>query len=116
MQERERRLFKRVKRNLYVQCHLVNSPTPWVSATVRDISKAGVSISITKRLNPSDILEMRMVTFLRSQPIQVLGKVVSCKEAGEIRPSWVAHISFTEINRQDKPIFQEIIQAFLQQQ
>jgi len=94
-------------------CRPFDTTAPWVSATVQDISKGGVSISTMKEFAKDEILEIKFKTFLKPQPIYVLGRVVSCNEKGRKRVTWVTRISFTDINEEDKPILQELIQIFL---
>ena len=112
-QEKEKRRFKRIKKTLYVQCYPYETTASWISAIVKDISEAGISIATGKGFAIDEALEIRISTFLRSQPINVLGKVVSCEEKGSGGTNWIAHICFTDIKEEDKLILQEFIQIFL---
>jgi len=109
----ERRRFKRIKKNLYVQCGPWKRPGIWSDVVIQDISKAGLSFSCRKEFRIGEMLEIRVTTFLRKQLISLIGRVVSC-ERKFIGTGWIARISITQISDEDAGIFQEIIQAFSQ--
>ena len=110
--EKERRRSKRVRKALYVQCHVYDTDTPWASAIVQDISEAGISISTTKEFSIDATLEIKVSTFMRTQPVSVVGKVLSCEKKPAPK-NWITRISIEQINEEDKAIFQEFIQLFL---
>jgi len=115
MQEKEKRLFRRVRKNLHVQCHAHNTAQPWVSAIVQDIGEAGASIATVKAFPIDQVLEIRITTFLRrSSPLSILGRVVSNEEKKTGATNWLAHIAFTSILEEDKSILKEVVQAFLE--
>jgi len=111
--KKERRQFARVKKTLYVMYHPYGTTAPWNSATVQDIGEAGMSISTVNEFAIGEVLEIKITTFLKPQPIILLGKVVCCEGRGSEKRNWIVHVSFTDIKEEDKPVLQEFIQAFL---
>lgn len=116
MQEKEKRRFNRVQKTLYVQCRQQARDVTWSSATIQDISESGISIVAARAFTAGDVLETRITTFLKPQPISVLGKVVSCEEERIVRVKWITHISFIDINKEDKLSLHELVQIFLKKQ
>jgi c-di-GMP-binding flagellar brake protein YcgR len=112
MQERrERRRSKRIKKTLYVQCRPFDTTAAWTSLVVQDISEGGINILAAKEFAIGEDLELKITTFLRFKPINVLGKVVSCQRPQSKRIKWTIRISFTKIYEEEKQIFHEYIQA-----
>ncbi|MFH1578059.1 MAG: PilZ domain-containing protein [Candidatus Omnitrophota bacterium] len=108
----ERRQFKRIKRNLFVQCRYYDSANVWSSVIVQDISMAGMSFLAGKSFRIGAILEIKISTFIRRETLAIIGKVIDCKEKATKR-SWITRVSITQISQNDKPVFQEFMQVFL---
>ena len=84
---------------------------------MQDMSEAGMRISIMRKFAIGEILDIKISSFLRPQPINVLGKVIHREEEKTKETSWVTGISFmdksfTDINERDKSILQKLIQIF----
>lgn len=111
-EEKERRRFKRIKKTVYGQCRLYNTTASWVSVIVQDISESGMSIYTIKKCAIGNMLEIKLTTFMKTQGISIIGKVVGCEKKPEGK-GCVVRISIVRINEQDKVAFKELIQIFL---
>ena len=112
MLEKEKRRAERIKKTLHMQCHPCNTTDPWISVILQDMSEVGLSLFARKEILIGQMLEIRVSTFVRMEPISIIGKVIGCKK--ELRPKgWVIRVSIAQINEEDKVIFQKVIQAFL---
>ena len=112
MLEKEKRRFKRVKRTLHMQCHPYKTTEPWSSIILQDMSEVGLSFFARQEIPIGQMLEIRITTFIRSQPISIIGEVIDC-ERKSVGRDLVMRVSIVRINEEDKGIFQEVIQAFL---
>ena len=113
MGKEEKRRFERVKKSLYVQFRPFETTDSWISATIQDIGEAGMSITTGQEFAIGNVLEIKINTFLRSQPIGVLGRVVGCAGTGSESTAWITNISFTKVNEEDRPLLRELIRIFL---
>ncbi len=112
MQKQERRRFARIKKTLFVQCRPYETTDPWSGAILQDISQAGMSFFSGKAFQIGEVLEIKLMTFIRRQPIYVTGKVVGTQKNSEEK-KWITRISIVKINEEDLMVFQELIQIFL---
>jgi len=113
-EKEERRRYKRIRKNLYVQCGPWNAAGIWSSVILQDISKSGLSFLVNKEFAVDEVLEVRVTTFIRPQPISLICKVLGCNRKPE-RNNWVTRTSIIKISDEDKGVFQEVIQAFLKE-
>ena len=114
MGKEEKRRFKRAKKSLYVQFRPFEATDSWIGATIQDISEGGMCIIARREFAIGDILEIKINTFLRPQPIGVLGEVVGCAGKGSESTAWITHISFTNVNEEDRPLLRELMRIFLE--
>lgn len=114
MEDKERRQHQRIKKTLYVHCRHSDIKGAWDIATILNISETGLCALTTREFSAGNILELKISTFLKPKPLNLLGKVVSCERKPEGR-SWIARISFTEVDKEDKEdeeFLKELIQIF----
>ena len=112
MQEgQDRRRAKRIKKTLHVQCRPFDTTAAWISVVVQDISEGGMNVLAAREFAIGEELDIKITTFLRFKPINVLGKVVSRQRHPSKRIMWTIRISFTKIYEEEKQIFHEYIQA-----
>ena len=75
--EKERRRAQRAKKNFFLQFRKFGTTSSWSTAILRDVSEGGVSFSAAGReFNTEDKLDIRISTFLREQPICLIGRIV----------------------------------------
>jgi hypothetical protein len=110
----ERRRYKRIKKNLYVQCGPWNAAGVWSSVVLKDISTSGLSFLASKEFAVDEVLEVRVTTFMRPQPISLVCRVLGCNKESE-RKNWITRASIIRVSDEDKGVFQEVIQAFLKE-
>jgi len=111
-ENKERRQFKRIKKNLYVQCGPWNKTGAWNNVILQDISKAGLSFASRQEFAVDEMLEIRLCTFIRRQPISVVVRVVGCGKMTEGK-NWITRASIVRINDEDVGVFEEVIETFL---
>jgi hypothetical protein len=112
MRKQERRHFKRIKKTLFVQCRPYETTDRWSSVTLQDISQAGMSFFSGKEFQIGELLEIKLITFIRREPIYVTGKVVGTEKDSEGK-NWVTRVTIIKIIEEDITVFQELIQIFL---
>ncbi|MGD9015079.1 MAG: PilZ domain-containing protein [Candidatus Omnitrophota bacterium] len=113
-EDKERRKFKRIKKNLYVQCGPWNAAGIWSSVVLQDISQAGLSFTTKKEFPIDEILEIRMTTFMRRHPISLKGRVVDCQKSPQGN-NWITRVSLVKVSDEDAGVFEEVIKAFLKE-
>lgn len=107
----ERRGSKRIKKTLHVLYNYWGKPGIWSEIVVEDISNTGVRLISKKALAINEMLELRISTFLRTLPVSIIGKVLSCEKEPK-RNNWIIRISIVRIIEEDEVIFRKIIQMF----
>jgi len=110
----ERRHSARIKKSLHVQCGPWNTPGMWSSVIVEDMSDKGMRFIAEKEFLTNEVIEVRISTFLRSLPISVVGKVLDCKKDPKGK-NWITRVHISQINEEDRMIFQKVIQMFLEE-
>ncbi|MFH1678934.1 MAG: PilZ domain-containing protein [Candidatus Omnitrophota bacterium] len=112
MQDKERRRFKRIKRNLFVQCRPFDTTAIWSSVIIKDISESGISFLADKEFMVGETLEIKLVTFIKKEPLALIGEVVA-RDKNVIGKKWLTRIAISRMSEEDKPVMHEYIQIFL---
>lgn len=98
-----------------MQCRPYDSTNIWSSVIIQDISEGGMSFLAKRGFQVEEQLEIKVVTFIRRQPILIVGKVVGSQK-GFKGDDWITRIFIVQIDEEDKLIYQEFMQIFLKEQ
>ncbi|MBU0549589.1 MAG: PilZ domain-containing protein [Candidatus Omnitrophica bacterium] len=111
MKEQERRREDRIEKTLFIQCRRFNTGDTWSSVTIQDVSLSGMRFVAEIKIPIEEILEIKFNTFLKKEPILIIGKVVASEQRQKGK-NWVTHISIIQAAAEDNKIFRQFIEIF----
>lgn len=115
MSEEEKRRFPRLDRKFvlsYRPYRLQDNLQPsWDSSQVKNISEGGALIVTSRAYVVGTVLELKIDTFLSSQPLKILGTVVDCKEMAK---GLIYHtaISYKDLDELAKSELKKVLEVF----